>query len=401
MSAKTLEAIAAKRAAVAKQQKPVEVSPEIGTLALPPPSTPADVADIDFKFNQESKDLYDQALIKLSDGTPSGTIPWDSGLYVLMCAWIVNFGHDASKPHEDAPLPENLASRAIVDEKQCQANILAAAAAMKLEWVMFVDLALVSYEENLFPPISGPFAGVFIGRGPNPFLILSFKGSTYQKELNTDAAATAVAPRDGILYGERVHNGMQKGLFEKFQVLDKDAFEIIWEDLEELAADLKAENGGKNVPVYVTGMSLGAGYATLFYVELIRRINLIKDTAPRSYDLKDLWSYASPRVGRDAFAARVQTLMQANPDKHIYRATRFHDLVPTIPPLYYVPGNDGYKHVGEGWKLSPDEEAYLVARKNEVGTNTTIENDPKPNSWDFHWPKMYYEGITKVLRSSN
>lgn len=105
---------------------------------------------------------------------------------------------------------------------------------------------------------------------------------------------------------------------------------------------------------------------------------------PRSYDLKDLWSYASPRVGRDSFAAKVQSVMQATPNRHIYRPTHFHDIVPTVPPVYYVPGNDGYKHVGEGWKLSPNEANYVVARKNEVGTNTTIENDPKPNSMEFH-----------------
>jgi len=283
-------------------------------------------------------------------------------------------------------------------KKQCQANILATAAHLNLDWVMFVDLALVSYREHLFP-ISGPFAGVFIGRGPSPFMVLSFKGTTYQKEINTDADAIAAVPRDGILYGKEVHNGMQKGLFNKFEVLDEDAFEIIWQNLELIGADLKEENGGRNVPLYVTGHSLGAGYATLAYVELIRRLDLVKDTAPRSYDLKDLWSIASPRTGRNAFAAKVQELLVDTPDRHIYRLTRFHDIVPTVPPVIPVPGIQGYKHVGEGWKLSPDEEDYLVPRKDEVGT--TIENDPKPNSMEFHWPWMYYEGIVKVLRSTN
>jgi hypothetical protein len=396
MSAKTLETIEAKRLAVAKQQKSFELNSEIGILAdLPPPSTPADVDDVNYKFNEESREFVQEGLKKLSAGTVSESIPWDTALYALFCAWIVNFGHDTSKPHEDAPLPPSLAARAIIDPKQCQVNILAAAAHLKLDWIMFVDLALVGYSESPVA-ISGPFAGVFVGRGPaGPFMILSFKGTTYQKEVNTDADATATVPRDGILYGERVHNGMQRGLFNKFEVLDKDAFEIIWEDLELVGADLKEENDGKNVPLYVTGHSLGAGYATLAYVELIRRLNL-RESSPRSYDLKDLWSIASPRTGRNSFAAKVEEVMAATPDRHIYRLTRFHDIVPTVPPLYYVPGTDGYKHVGEGWKLSPDEEDYVVPRKNEVGT--TIENDPKPNSMEEHWPWIYYAAVLKVLR---
>jgi hypothetical protein len=87
--------------------------------------------------------------------------------------------------------------------------------------------------------------------------------------------------------------------------------------------------------------------------------------------------------------------MEETPDRHIYRLTRFHDIVPTVPPVYYVPGTDGYKHVGEGWKLSPDEENCLVPRKNEVGT--TIENDPKPNSMEFHCEMFYADLVESLL----
>jgi hypothetical protein len=69
MSAKTLEIIEAKRLAVAQQQKSFEASSDIGTFAdLPPPSTPADVADIDKKFNEESKDFVSEGLTKLAAG---------------------------------------------------------------------------------------------------------------------------------------------------------------------------------------------------------------------------------------------------------------------------------------------------------------------------------------------
>jgi hypothetical protein len=69
MSAKTLEIIEAKRLAVAQQQESFKASPEIGTLVdLPPPSTPADVADVDQKFNEEVKDFVSEGLKKLAAG---------------------------------------------------------------------------------------------------------------------------------------------------------------------------------------------------------------------------------------------------------------------------------------------------------------------------------------------
>jgi hypothetical protein len=45
---------------------------------------------------------------------------------MIMQSADTSYRHDTSKPHDDAPLSAALAAKAIIDHKQCQANILAA-----------------------------------------------------------------------------------------------------------------------------------------------------------------------------------------------------------------------------------------------------------------------------------
>jgi len=265
-----------------------------------------------------------------------------------------------------------------------------AATAIGLEWVPFIDLALAPFSDHK-TPASGPFAGVFVNRGPKPFMILAFKGTTFPMEVTTDLLTGAVKPREGedVLYGELAHKGMGQGLFKVFSYVGETqaAFEIIWEGLHAEAIKLKGTSEEK-VPLYVTGHSLGAGYGSLAYVELIRRVAL---TAPTSFTLYDAWVFGSPRVMLNDGVKRVKTLLE-NPVRHFYRPAREGDIVPTLP--YLIPRV--YKHLDIGYKLSPDSKTgqFVTVRPSEIDKPPI--NDA-PASWEYHWPHMYYKGIKKVL----
>jgi hypothetical protein len=154
-------------------------------------------------------------------------------------------------------------------------------------------------------------------------------------------------------------------------------------------------------------MSMGAGYVTLAYIELIRRIGL---TEPTSFTLYDAWSHASLRVVLKEGAARARELLQ-DPVRHFYRCTLYRDIVPTLPPgVLHL-----YTHLDIGYKLDPDNEEghFVVVRPSEIDHGK--ENDPDP-TWNKHGeafcpiyyqlplmlcapvPELYYEGIKKVLQ---
>jgi len=365
---------------------------------LPPPPTPEDVADI-AELYEESKAYMESAKAKLETPPLPTTVDWELSLYTLFCAWIVNFGlnpnanvdPEAFKPEHDAGTEY---------PRQLQHLIIDAAAAIRLQWIPFIDLALAPFSDHK-TPASGPFGGVFVHRGHKPFMILAFKGTTFPMEVTTDAMAAAVEVRkdEGVLYGQRAHKGMSQGLFKTFSYVGEtqDAFEIIWERLHAEAHKLQISRGdlGEKIPLYVTGHSLGAGYATLAYIELIRRVAL---TEPTSFALYDAWVFGSPRVVLNAGAKKVKALLN-DPVRHIYRPARNGDIVPTLP---VVVGLYTYKHVDIGYKLAPGnaQGKYVTVRPSEV--DKLPINDPvpaAPNSWKYHWPPMYYEGIKKVLDS--
>jgi hypothetical protein len=153
-------------------------------------------------------------------------------------------------------------------------------------------------------------------------------------------------------------------------------------------------------------VSLGAGYVTLAYIELIRRIGLIE---PTSFTLYDAWAHASPRVVLKEGATMVRELLQ-DPVRHFYRLALYHDIVPTLPPgLLYA-----YRHLDIGYKLDPEdgEGNFATVRLSEIDHGKA--NDPD-SSWDYHreafhriyyrlqlilcapGPERYYEAIKKVL----
>ena len=140
------------------------------------------------------------------------------------------------------------------------------------------------------------------------------------------------------------------------------AFDALWtgRGLESSPIGLKefiAKHHDRNVPLYITGHSLGAALATLAVDGLIDA----KVPVYASY------TFASPRVGDAAFADELATKSAAASTK-IFRVVNQGDMVSVLPPS--IPLVMDYKHVArtsepdtEGnprFVFLPDEAKFLV-----------------------------------------
>jgi triacylglycerol lipase len=115
----------------------------------------------------------------------------------------------------------------------------------------------------------------------------------------------------------------------------KHALDIVWNDIE-----TALEKAVKDVPLFMSGHSLGAALATL---AAARR-------SPRA-----VYTFGSPMVGNHAFA---QTLEKVK----IHRVVDDIDGVTFLPPPHL-----GYVHVGEVRHLFEDPEPPLLLRLEKVG----------------------------------
>lgn len=158
----------------------------------------------------------------------------------------------------------------------------------------------------------------FIARG-HEFAVLAFRGTETNKikDVKTDIAVT----KTSILQGH-VHNGFMN------------AYKSIADDIKKSLLELK------DIPVYVTGHSLGAALAT------VATQNLEHDHRfPRFRDMiAACYTFGSPRVGNSHFEREFKS--------PIYRIVNTTDIVTTIPLLAM-----GYIHIGDV--------RYLGAREGE------------------------------------
>jgi len=226
-------------------------------------------------------------------------------------------------------------------------------------------------------------------------MILAFKGTTFSMEVIADRMDDATQVRPDVLYGESAHQGKSQGLFLTFTYVGEkhNAFEIIWERLHTEALKLQIGRGdvGKKVPLYVTGHSLGSGYATLAFIELVRRIGLAECTP---FALYGAWAFGAGRVVLNAGAKKAMEVIQDS-NRYFYRPVRHHDIVPTQPGT--VNGNT-YIHLDSGYKLSPEdlEGEYVTDCQSEIDN---VQINDQITSWYFHKPQRYYDAIKKVLET--
>jgi len=145
-----------------------------------------------------------------------------------------------------------------------------------------------------------------VAKEDNSYAVLAFRGTEIRKstDLKTDAKASMVSVIEG-----RVH----KGFIQAYQSVEK--------DIEKNIAKLD------ELPLYITGHSLGAALATVA-TQYLEGNHIFRDQIAACY------TFGSPRVGNNEFDKDLKSA--------IYRVVNTTDIVTVVPLLAM-----GYTHIGD------------------------------------------------------
>ncbi|HLO17928.1 MAG TPA: hypothetical protein VK206_24070 [Anaerolineales bacterium] len=146
----------------------------------------------------------------------------------------------------------------------------------------------------------------FLAKSRDGYAVLAFRGTEIAKR--EDVLIDAEATRISVLEG-RVHSG--------FRI----AYESVGKEIEESILSLK------NIPLYITGHSLGAALATVA-TQRLEHNPWIRETIAACY------TFGSPRVGDQHYDIEFKS--------PIYRVVNTTDVV-TVIPLVAM----GYVHIGD------------------------------------------------------
>ena len=138
------------------------------------------------------------------------------------------------------------------------------------------------------------------------YAVLAFRGTemSNRQDLRTDAKAIRVSVLEG-----RVHGGFIR------------AYESVAKDVEESISGLE------EIPIYITGHSLGAALATVAAQRLEHKPKFRNRIAA-------CYTFGSPRVGNDQYEKDFKS--------PIYRMVNATDIVTVVPLLLM-----GYMHIGD------------------------------------------------------
>ncbi|KOS21322.1 Lipase [Escovopsis weberi] len=205
---------------------------------------------------------------------------------------------------------------------------------------------------------NGPYCGAFYHDGPNPFIVIAFKGSGTVTDFLTDVRcrmmnATKTSPLKG-----RLHSGFFNGMFDDFPARLSDdktrietevPFRLINLQLERLMSAILAKHDSRDLKVqlWATGHSLGGAYASVLWA------GLLADPYPLSRaSVRDLFTFGSPRVGNKAFAEHVNAIKGS---RVAWRFVNEDDVIPRVPvrPFLRFWNSEPYIHIDAHVKLSP------------------------------------------------
>ncbi|GAA6036306.1 hypothetical protein JCM8097_001654 [Rhodosporidiobolus ruineniae] len=217
---------------------------------------------------------------------------------------------------------------------------------------------------------AGPYASIFytpLGSSQKPFICLVFKGTTPSAfgEFLVDASITRI--RSDVFFslgGGTAHEGFYTNLFmtNDGTSAKMDGYGSIVRTLRHVAVLMKSEHGDKNlqIPLWVTGHSLGSALASLFFARLLR------STADLGSDLKlrDCYAFGTPRMGDGKFGSAfeehlIRPIVRPN---ILWRVANHCDPVTYVPPggfgdcesLRNMPESIlNYAHFGPAVRLFP------------------------------------------------
>eukprot|EP01119_Soliformovum_irregulare_P014694 TRINITY_DN4036_c0_g1_i2.p1 TRINITY_DN4036_c0_g1~~TRINITY_DN4036_c0_g1_i2.p1 ORF type:complete len:538 (+),score=111.95 TRINITY_DN4036_c0_g1_i2:159-1616(+) len=252
----------------------------------------------------------------------------------------------------------------------------------------------------------GPFVGMFYSM-QRKFIVLSFKGTTPANygEWLVDASFQK-ADAEEYLFGH-LHAGFYFSLFPEPRTSRDDPFsemnpyKTIVSKIRhhaKLILGKDARQRGEKVSLWVTGHSLGAALATVFYARVLKS----KGDLGHYISPCDLYSFGSPRVGDKQFSRKFQSYLQTpmhNPCNH-FRVVAGKDIVAMMPPSLSDTRFGEYTSKGDSWNFA------------HVGSERRLSRDEPPPShlhdyrsytkrikmrWDDHFPRSYWDALQLSL----
>ncbi|CAI2185056.1 18019_t:CDS:2 [Funneliformis geosporum] len=207
--------------------------------------------------------------------------------------------------------------------------------------------------------LGGPFSGMFWSE-EHDFIVVVFKGTNPSnfEDFVIDLMFQRVDARS-FVFGE-VHEGFYTALFPQEGTAARASraspYITMIRAIRAKAADIRAVHpSDRPINVWITGHSLGAALASLFYARLLKSTN---DLGPNCI-LRDGYMFGSPSVGDADFAAEFASYANTPYDRQstLWRIIDDKDIITKIPPGWNDPTirrlvnrNSilNYAHIGEG-----------------------------------------------------
>ncbi|GBC06695.1 hypothetical protein RclHR1_00070062 [Rhizophagus clarus] len=251
--------------------------------------------------------------------------------------------------------------------------------------------------------LGGPFSGMFWSEKHN-FIVVAFKGTTPLnfEDFVVDLMFQRVDARS-FVFGE-VHEGFYTSLFPQNDYSTtrssrSSPYITILRAIRAKAAEIQASRSDNvKINVWVTGHSLGAALASLFYTRLIKSPG---DLGPNCI-LRDGYMFGSPSVGDADFAAEFASYSNTPYDRQstLWRIIDDTDIITKLPPGWADPSvrrvidkNSvlNYAHVGEGIRFFQDGRRPISTRNLfSSAKEPVILEHSNNNSFNFFgWPRSH------------
>ncbi|CAB4474453.1 alpha/beta-hydrolase [Rhizophagus irregularis] len=217
----------------------------------------------------------------------------------------------------------------------------------------FLPLSELNSPDSLF---SGMYLSEHKNNQENNFIVITFKGTspTNFTEWLTDFLFMRVDASQ-FVFGE-IHKGFYDNFFPKTSDETKESYPAkrMVEAICNIAKKMHERNK-KKVNIWITGHSLGAALAQVFYARLIKI-----GTLPEYCVLRDAYVFAGPAVGDKEFASSFNGIFHKNfeENKTLWRIVNTNDIVTKMPPqhLYgvlrrYITKDDILNYYSIGYKV--------------------------------------------------
>ncbi|GAA6023264.1 hypothetical protein JCM11491_003891 [Sporobolomyces phaffii] len=235
----------------------------------------------------------------------------------------------------------------------------------------------------------GPFASIFYtstSTHESPFIVLVFKGTGPEDfaEFLVDATINRVPA--GVFFGSgagTAHQGFYTSLFmtnNSSHRSGSDAYGTIIRTLRHTASRMKQELAQNatdsnapvpDIPLWVTGHSLGSALSSLFYARCLRS----PGDLGTDISLRDAYNFGTPRLGDGNFATAFEETLVTPRDRPniLWRVQNHLDVVTMIPPG--LADNEGgrstlstvsclnYAHLGPAVVLRPFRVPFLFGKR--------------------------------------